>query len=170
MKNLLIIVIVFWSVFAVTARETQKKSKKEIKAEKKEQQMQEIKALVENKNFVFDARNVNPMSGRSITLTTDYDVKITNDSIYSYLPYFGVSHSAVYGGTGSPMIFSQPFETISSEEVKNGYMIKVAVKNDSDQLDFSFYISVTGSTTLSVSSINRQAISYYGEVVKKKDN
>jgi len=170
MKNLLIIVIVFWSVFAVTARETQKKSKKEIKAEKKEQQMQEIKALVENKNFVFDARNVNPMSGRSITLTTYYDVKITNDSIYSYLPYFGVSHSAVYGGTGSPMIFSQPFETISSEEVKNGYMIKVAVKNDSDQLDFSFYIPVTGSTTLSVSSINRQAISYYGEVVKKKDN
>jgi outer membrane phospholipase A len=169
MKNLLIIVIMFWSVFAITAQETQKKSKKELKAEKKALQMQETKAIVESKNFVFNARNANPMSARSINLTTDYDVKITNDSIYSYLPYYGVSHSAVYGGTESPMIFSQPFETISSEEVKNGYLVKVAVKNGSDRLDFSFHISVTGSTTLSVSSMNRQAISYYGEVIKTEE-
>jgi hypothetical protein len=166
MKNTLIIGILLLSFFTVTAQETQKKSKKELKAEKKAQQMQEVKEIVESKNFVFEARNANPMSARSITLTTDYDVKITNDSIYSYLPYYGVSHSAVYGGTESPMIFSQPFETISSEDVKKGYLVKVAVKNGSDRLDFSFHISVTGSTTLSVSSMNRQAISYYGEVVK----
>ena len=170
MKNLLIIVIMFLSVFAVNAQETQKKSKKELKAEKKAQQIQEIKAIVESKNFVFDARNANPMSARSINLTTDYDVKITNDSIYSYLPYFGVSHSAVYGGTESPMIFSRPFETISSEEVKHGYLVRVTVKNGSDRLNFSFHISATGSATLSVSSMNRQPISYFGQVVKKKDN
>jgi hypothetical protein len=169
MKNILIIVLIFVLTMNVSSQETQKKSKKELKAEKKEQQMQEIKALVESKNFVFDARNANPMGARSINLTTDYDVKITNDSIYSYLPYFGVSHSAVYGGTESPMIFSKPFESITTEEVKNGYLIKVAVKNGSDRLDFSFNISVTGSTSLSVSSMNRQAISYFGEVVKTKE-
>jgi len=159
----------FFSFFVVTAQETPKKSKKEIKAEKKKQQMQEVIEIVESKNFVFNARNANPMSARSINLTTGYDVKITSDSIYSYLPYFGVSHSAVYGGTESPMIFSQPFESITSEDVKNGYLIKVAVKNGSDRLDFSFNISVTGSTSLTVSSMNRQAISYFGEVVKARE-
>lgn len=168
MKSILFIGILFLSLFTVGAQENEKKSKKELKAEKKAQQMQEVEELVESKNFIFEARNANPMSARSINLTTDYDVKITNDSIYSYLPYYGVSHSAVYGGTESPMIFSQPIETISVEEAKKGYLVKVAVKNGSDRLDFSFHISVTGSTSLSVSSMNRQAISYFGEVVKDK--
>lgn len=169
MKNLIIIAIMFLSVFAVTAQETQKKSKKELKAEKKARQMQEVKELVESRNFIFEARNANPMSGKTINLTSDYDVKITNDSVFSYLPYYGVSHSAVYGGTESPMIFSQPFEKISVEDAKKGYLVKVAVKNGSDRLDFSFHISITGSTSLSVSSINRQAISYSGEVVKTEE-
>lgn len=168
MKNLIFTVIILLMVFTISAQETQKKSKKELKAGKKVQQMQEIKALVESKNFIFDVRNVNPMGARSITPTTDYEVKITNDSVYSYLPYFGVSHSAVYGGSESPMIFSKPFESIDMQVIKKGYLIKVAVKNGSDLLNFSFNISATGSTTLTVSSINRQAISYYGEVLKEK--
>ncbi len=168
MKNILILVLIFLLTMNVSSQETQKKTKKELKAEKKEQQMQEVKEIVESKNFVFDARNANPMNGRSITLTSDYNVKITNDSIYSYLPYYGVSHSAVYGGTESPMIFNQPFESITTENLKKGYLVKVVVKNNSDRLDFSFNISFSGSTSLTVSSMNRQTISYYGEVVKEK--
>jgi hypothetical protein len=166
MKNILILVLIFLLAMNVNAQESQKKSKKELKAEKKAQQAEEIKALVESKNFVFNARNANPMNGRNKTLTSDYDVKVTRDSIYSYLPYYGVSHSAVYGGTESPMIFSQPFESITTENLKKGYLVKVVVKNNSDRLDFSFNISLSGSTSLTVSSMNRQTISYYGDVVK----
>lgn len=167
MKNLLIIALLF-TIFSVNAQETEKKSKKEIKAEKKAKQMEEVKAIVESKNFVFDARNANPMKGRTVNLTSDYDVKVTNDSIFSYLPYYGVAYSASYGGTDSPMIFDVPFETCTQEKVKNGYMVKVEAKNKNDRLTFTFHISETGTTTLSVSSINRQSITYNGEIIKEK--
>jgi hypothetical protein len=168
MKKLLIIALLIISIVTVNAQETEKKSKKEIRAEKEAKQIEETKAVVESKMFVFDARNVNPMKGRSITLTSEYDVKVTKDSIYSYLPYYGVAYTASYGGTDSPMIFDKPFETCNMEKTKKGYEVKVAVKNGNDRLDFSFYISETGSTTLSVSSTNRQSITYYGDIVKDK--
>ena len=166
MKNLLIIALI--TVFAITAgaQETEKKSKKELKAEKEAKKIEETKALVESKMFVFDARTVNPMKGSSRTLTSEYDVKITKDSIYSYLPYFGVAYTASYGGNDNPMDFDKPFETCTVEKTKKGYTVEVDVKNGNDKLDFSFYISENGTATLSVSSTNRQSITYYGDIVK----
>jgi hypothetical protein len=168
MKTLIMMALLATCAVFVNAQETEKKSKKELKAEKEAKQIEETKALVESKTFVFDARNVNPMGGRSRSLTTQYDVKVTSDSIYSYLPYFGVAYSASYGGTDSPMIFEEPFETCEMEKTKKGYLVKVSVKNGNDRLDFSFHISEAGSTTLHVSSLNRQAISYNGEIVKER--
>lgn len=169
MKTIVLIGFFMLSLFGVNAQETAKKSKKELKAEKKAQQIEEIKAIVEGKTFVFKARNANPMRGKTINLTTDYDVKITKDSIYSYLPYFGVAYTASYGGTESPMIFEKPFETFDMENTKNGYLIKVSAKNSNDRLEYSFNISESGSTTLNVSSLNRQSISYYGNLEKIKE-
>ncbi len=162
------IAIIAVYAISVNAQETEKKSKKELKAEKEAKQIEEVKAIVESKIFVFDARSANPMKGSTRTLTSEYDVRITKDSIYSYLPYFGVAYSASYGGTDSPMIFDKPFETCNQEKTKKGYLIKVVAKNGNDRVDFSFHISETGATTLSVSSTNRQSISYYGEIVKEK--
>ncbi len=167
MKKLLIISILILTVFTINAQD--KKSKKELKAEKKAQQREEVKSIVESKTFVFNANNVNPMRGRTINLTTLYNVKVTQDSIFSYLPYFGVAYSASYGGTDSPMIFDKPIETSDFETTKNGYLVNVSVKNESDRLEFSFHISVTGFTSLNVSSLNRQSISYNGSVEKIKE-
>lgn len=49
---------------------------------------------------------------------------------------------------------------------KKGYTVEVDVKNGNDKLDFSFYISESGSATLSVSSTNRQSITYIGDIIK----
>ncbi len=168
MRTILVIWILIFSVITINAQE--KKSKKEIKAEKKAQQIEEIKKIAESKTFVFKANNVNPMRGRTINLTSDYDVRITQDSIFSYLPFFGVAYSVNYGGTDSPMIFNRPFETCNFETTRNGYLVNVSVKNNNDRLEFSFHISVTGSTNLNVSSLNRQSISYNGflENIKKE--
>ena len=76
MKNVLIFGLFFLLTFNVNAQEPQKKSRKEIRAEKEAKRIEETKALVESKTFVFDARNVNPMGGRSRSLTTQYDVKV----------------------------------------------------------------------------------------------
>lgn len=31
-------------------------------------------------------------------MTTNYTLEIRNDSVFSYLPYFGVAYNAPYGG------------------------------------------------------------------------
>lgn len=169
MKKLAILFIFLISVSVAQAQETEKKDKKELKTEKKAQQIAEIKAIVESRNYVFDARTANPMSGRTINLTTDYNMKISNDSVYSYLPYYGVAYNAVsYGGTDSPMNFSHAVEEYSSELAKNGYLVKFKTRNGSDLISCTLHISETGSSTLSVSSMNRQAISYSGDIRKEK--
>lgn len=169
MRRILFFGLLILAVVIANAQEAEKKSKKELKAEKKAQQIEEIKAIAESKTFVFKATNANPMRGRTINLTTAYDVKITNDSIFSYLPYYGVAYSVSYGGTDSPMIFSNLFKTCDMEKTKNGYRVKVSTKNGNDSLEFNFNISETGSTTLNVSSMNRQSISYYGNLEKIKE-
>jgi hypothetical protein len=169
MKKLVILLVILISVSAVQAQETAKKSKKELKAEKKAQQMAEVKAIVESKNFVFDARTANPMKGRTVNLTTDYNMKIRNDSVYSYLPYYGVAHNASsFGGSDSPMNFNSTVEEYSSELTKSGYMVKFKTRNGSDLLSCTLHVSETGSSTLSVSSMNRQSISYFGDLRKEK--
>jgi hypothetical protein len=170
MKKLVLFAAFAVLFFSVQAQDSEKKSKKELKAEKKAQQITEIKAIIESKNFVFDASTANPMKGRTVNLTSDYDMTIKNDSVFSYLPYYGVAYSgAAFGGSDSPMIFDSTIEEYTSEATKNGYMVKFKTRKANDVVDCTFHISETGSTSLSVSSMNRQSITYYGDLVKIDD-
>jgi hypothetical protein len=169
MKTILLSLLVFSFIF-VHAQEPKKKSKKELKAEKKAQQIMLTKALIDSKAYVFAATTVNPVKMRTVVLTSEYDVKIKNDSLFSYLPYYGRAYTASMGGD-SPMIFKGPIIKYSTENGKKGnYIIKVKVANKSDRLDYSFNVSETGSATLNVISNNRQSISYYGDIEKITDS
>lgn len=166
MKKILLLLLIISTATFLNAQEAKKKSKKEKRAEKNAQLVVETTKLVESKNFVFKARTANPMGGRSVNLTTDYGVKVLNDSVYSYMPYYGRAYNAAYGSMDSPMTFDLPILDYSMEETKKGYRVKFGVKNASDRVDFSFQIMETGSTTLSVNSTNRQAITYNGNIEK----
>ena len=167
MKKLMLFAALVVLTVSVQAQTSEKKSKKEIKAEKKAQQIAETKMLVDSKSFVFDASTANPMKGRTVNLSTDYQLTIKNDSVNSYLPYYGVAYSgAAYGGGDSPMVFKQPLESYSSEVTKKGYMVKFKAKNGNDVIDGTLHVSETGSTSLSVSSMNRQSITYFGNLTK----
>jgi hypothetical protein len=55
------------------------------------------------------------------------------------------------------------------KEKRKGYRVDVKVKKGMDNILFSFSISETGSTTLTVNSTNRQVITYYGDIVAKEE-
>jgi len=169
MKLLTFIIVILFSAAVLSAQETETKSKKQLKAEKKAQQIAEIKAVVESKNFVFEARTANPMKGGSRTLTSAYDVTLKNDSVFCYLPYFGVAYTANIGSSDGPLTFDQPVKTYDMETDKNGYVVEVKTTNKNDAIEFIFHISETGSTSLSVNSTNRQSISYFGDIQKIKE-
>jgi hypothetical protein len=63
------------------------------------------------------------------------------------------------------MGFIQPIESYKHTKKKSGYVIDIQVKNQHDIIDLTFNISKTGVTTVGASSINRQNISYTGEIL-----
>ena len=128
-----------------------------------------VQNAVETKEFVFKAQTVMPMSGGSKQLTTEYDVKFLGDSIVSYLPYFGRAYNASYGSTDGGINFtSTKFEYKAKAGKKGAWDITVKPKDAKEIQEMNFTISENGSTSLRVTSTNRQPISYYGHIVNRK--
>lgn len=64
-------------------------SAQQSKKEKKEQKKEAVMKLIESENYKIDVNTAMPMRGRSIPLTSSYSLTIRNDSVISYLPYYG---------------------------------------------------------------------------------
>ena len=142
-------------------------TRKEKKAALKAEQIDKTRALVKSGEWQFDANHMLPSSGRSRALTSSYRVIIKDDNLDCYLPFFGRAYRADYGGMSSPMSFEGKISNLQvGNWKKGGWIITFKTSNKSDSMDFTFYISETGSANLSVNSTDRQAISYNGDLVK----
>ena len=166
MKILFFTVFVLFVVTSGFAQNNEKRSRKEIKGEQKSQKTQQIKTAIENKSFVFKAQSVVPMNEMTKTLTSDFGIEVRNDSIYSYMPYYGNIYSRDYSSfKNSPMGFMQPIESYKKVKTKAGYDVNIKVKNSNDVIGLVFHIAKTGEASVVASSINRQSISYMGEIL-----
>lgn len=164
MKNIVFALILLFGFLSVNAQDSSKKSRKERKAEKKEQKMEEIKQLLNDETFMFTATHALPMGGGSKYLNYDYDVVVKNDTIVSYLPFYGVAYHVEYGTRDLGFDFTQPLEEYKMEKDDDGYMIDFEVDNGMDHLNYTFHVSEMGNATLHVSSTHRQSITYYGNI------
>ncbi len=142
------------------------KSRKERRTERQEKRMEEVKNLIENKTFVFIPTHAMPLGGGSIQLSYTFEAEVKGDSIFSYLPFYGVAYHVDYGSRNSAFDFSLPIEKYEMEEDGNAYRINLEVKNKMDYITYSMHVSEMGYATLNVTSTNRQAISYYGRIEK----
>jgi len=142
------------------------KSRKERREERQEKRMEEVKNLVENRTFAFIPTHAMPLGGGSIQLSYTFEAEVRGDSIFSYLPFYGVAYHIDYGGRNSAFDFSLPLENYEMEKDGNGYRIKLEVKNKMDYITYSLFVSELGYATLNVTSTNRQAISFYGRIEK----
>lgn len=124
-----------------------------------------IKDLVDSQNYVFIAQTALPLSGNTRQLTSDYDLKITKTNIVSYLPYFGRAYSVPIDPTkGGIQFTSKDFEYTATPRNKGGWDVVIKPKDYQDVQQMSLNISSTGYATLSVTSTNRQPISFNGYI------
>jgi hypothetical protein len=86
----------------------------------------------------------------------------------SYLPFLGRSYSLNPGKPGSGFDFEQKIEEYEFKEKRKGYQVKVNVKNGSDHLKYTFYVAESGTSVLTVASLHRQSILYYGTIDSRK--
>lgn len=128
------------------------------------------KQLVESQRYVFIPQSAMPLSGRVRPLTADYSLKITKDTIDSYLPYFGRAYSAPVNTTdGGIQFVSASFEYTVVPRKKSGWDISIKPKDARDVQQMQLSISETGYASLQVISNNRQAISFNGYIMEVKE-
>jgi hypothetical protein len=169
MKNILLIIGLIFSLVTVNAQDDKKQSRKEKKATKEAAQIEEVKSLLESKMYTFSATQALPSGMRSVNLDGSFSAKIKNDSIFCYLPFYGRAYSASYGSSDGPFTFDLPMENYDMKKSDKGYDIKFDVKNKNDHINFNLKIGVTGSSSLILTSTNRQSISYHGNIEKDRD-
>lgn len=135
-------------------------------AEKRQQQFEKTKKLVDGRQFRFEAVNVKPRLGASISLvTTTNRLEIKNDSVQAYLPYFGELRIAQYNGEGA----------IQMNDLLKAYEVRVKENKRRLEIQFSadgptglqqvmMQVNGSGWTTVLVRSMARPSISYYGKL------
>jgi hypothetical protein len=131
--------------------------------------IREITQKVQAKDFTVVVNYANPMRWKQMYLTSEYDLRIRNDSAFAYLPYFGVAYSAPYGGGEGGIKFAEPMKDYSmmTAKKKGSWDIHFKVRGKEDVYEININIFNNGSATITVNSVNRDAIYFSGEVKRK---
>lgn len=134
------------------------------------QKIQEVTQKIQSKDYTISVRYANPMRGSQFYLTSDYDLRIKNDSAFAYLPFFGVAYSAPYGGGEGGIKFAEPMKEYSlfSNKKSDGWEIRFKVKAKEDYYEFFMSVFNNGSAMITVNSINRQGITFTGDLKKEE--
>lgn len=129
----------------------------------------ELSAMIHSGKFTFVAERVNPLRGRARQLTSSYDVKVSKDSLISYLPYFGRSHRAPIDPTKGGIKFTSTDFTINTDtKDEKKWVISVIPHDNVPVQSLNFTIFGNGSTTLHVTNTYRDPIVFHGYIQKEK--
>lgn len=161
-KNILIISILLLLTFVANA---QQKSKKQLKEEKKAEQVKAIEELVNSKTFVFYANSALPQGYKTVHLTgSGYTVEFSPEVIKSYLPYYGRAYAGAGYGNDNGMKFEGKPEKYTVTLTKKNYRLNAEVKGEYDTYRLSMTIGFAGNASLNIISNNRSSITYNGEI------
>jgi len=152
-------------VAAISAAYAQKPSKKERRLE----QAAEVQKMIEAQDYKFVAQRAMPMSGRSISLTPDFNLRVSSDTISAYLPYFGRTYVAPINPSDGGITFeSTDFNYRIEPAKKGGWTAFITINDVKHRTEATLHITTSGSTILSVNDNTRQSISFGGYIEKRK--
>nr|WP_320058318.1 DUF4251 domain-containing protein [uncultured Bacteroides sp.] len=138
------------------------------KKEKKAEKEQAVRENIESKNYSIDVDIALPRRGTNIHLTSSYSLEVKNDSVSSWLPYYGRAYSIPYGG-GDGLTFKAPIENYKLTYNKKGTAkIEFTARTKEDLYEFNIAIFTSGSSSISVNMHNRDSIDFSGELNMKK--
>ena len=130
-------------------------------AQKAEMARNVTKALNE-RNYKISILRMNPMRGSSRSVSYGYSVEVRNDTLFSYLPYFGRAYNVPYGG-GKGLNFSHPIENYQEYQKKNGQRhIEIGLTNEEDTYMYTIEVFDNGNSSVEVWSRQRERIFYTG--------
>ena len=136
----------------------------EERAARAAEQAKAVKAALQERNYQIAVNRMYPSRGASKIVSSGYSVEVRNDSLISYLPYFGRAYDVPYGG-GNGLNFSAPIRNYKESQTKSDLRhIEIDVKNDEDTYLYTLDIFDNGSTDINVRSRQREPISFSGQM------
>lgn len=138
------------------------------KAEKKQEKARMVKECIESKNYEIEVNTAMPMSGNSVQLAPYYSLTVRNDSVFSYLPYYGRAYMLPYGG-GEGLNFEAKLTDYKQEIGKKGnYEITFSARTQEDYYTFNVTVYDNGSSGINVNMQKKQPIDFIGKMVFKE--
>lgn len=152
------------AVLALNSMQAQNATK-----DKEKEKTAKVQSIVNAKEFVFIAESALSMGGRSIFLTSPYNVSVSSDTVISDLPYFGRAYSAPINPTEGGIKFtSTNFDYKTQPRKKGGWEILITPKDTRDVRQLFLNTSESGYASLQVTSNNRQVITFTGYIKERK--
>ena len=153
MKSLLMILCFAGAITQTNAQDTTK---------------QPIKTIVDSKHFSFEPINITTGRGSIKQLTPGYIFQINDDTLKTYLPYFGRAYTAPINSSDVGFDFTTTDFTYSvSEGKKNRIIVDVKTNGRVNNVEFSLVVYDNGSAYLRANASDRQSVSYNGKVRAK---
>jgi hypothetical protein len=121
-----------------------------------------VKKRIENKSFVFIPQSAIPSKGKFVSLTPSFSVKISGDTVVSYLPYYGEVHSAIFPGEESGVKFTSKNNKYKMRQTKKGWTVVIKPEDVGYYVELNFDISKSGRVMLRVSDYRRDPITFTG--------
>lgn len=126
-----------------------------------------LEKMLSGKDFVFKAQTALPLRGGSRHLTTDYDLRLSGDSLISYLPYFGRAYTAPMASDENGLQFTSTDFSYTVHKKKKGWDVTILPRDTREVREMFLSITTSGYGRLQVSSNNRDGISFNGYIDKK---
>ena len=139
----------------------------EVYAQNNTEKEETVSRIVAEQNFIFKAQTVMPTSGRTRQLTSEYDLRVSKDSVSSWLPYFGRAYRAPMDPSKGGIQFTSTDFDYSTSQRNDGWEITIKPKDTRDVQELFLTVFKNGSANLRVSSISRQPISFGGTVAER---
>jgi len=165
MKRVGILAFLMLLALSSTVNAQEKKSKRELWQERAEK----VQKMVEAQDYRFVAQHALPMSMRSVYLTSEYDLRVSKDTISAFLPYFGRAYVAPMNPSEGGIKFESRNFTYRLENAKKGgWIAYMSIKDTQRRVEMILNITESGSANLSVNDDTRQNISFNGYVEERK--
>lgn len=127
-----------------------------------------VKEKIESQRYKFIANYVVPTSAgfQPRSLTSEYDLKVSPDTVEAYLPYFGRAYQAPYNPSDGGIKFTSTKFTYQMQQGKKAgnWVINIRINDQSQDIRLTLDVWDNGKGDLRVLDQTKQPISFQGEL------
>lgn len=167
--NLKISVFLFVFIAIATTLFAQEKTKKQIKADQRQELKAHIDTVLNSRTFNFSPSTANAQGFRSVGVSSENNyVKFRPELIESKLPFYGQTYGSMAFGGDEGLSFSGRPDDFTITNKKKNFRINAVVKSNVNVYKLILTVRFSGKATLSVSSNNRSPVTFEGWISEEE--